>query len=173
MSPTAFLFTWIIENGQDIQMKDVMRRSYYWPYMVCQIYTTVTCSCRFARNGIGDNRLQLLQLFPVNDQPEFIAKDFLGLLRRTLNSSSVVLLGGDCFQDLASVLRPYNKLVLQIFFFLMDRWVVLYYVLTSLLTKHFVQFVKTHFKKLCTFSERNVWILRRSTTDGWTYETIR
>jgi Integrase zinc binding domain/Integrase core domain len=139
-----------IENPGAHRMFRTIRRSFFWPRMVEDVYDTVRQCDLCARNRISEKRrTNPLKLFPAKGPLESVAMAILGPLPRTKHGNRFLLVIADRFSKVTNKvpLRTVNALSVARAF--CDHRAYVYGPPVSLLTDNGPQFTAKFFQAVC------------------------
>ena len=123
------------------RMYNTMRRKYYWPSMVADVYAWVAQCSGCARNRVhGQTHTSLMRLFPATEPFSGLAMDLLGPLPTSRNGHRFILVICDRFTKLTRAIPLKVTTALAIASVFLDHWVAAYGVPDTVLTDNGPQF---------------------------------
>jgi Integrase zinc binding domain/Integrase core domain len=142
--PTA-----VANPGSHIMFR-TMRRSFYWPLMVEDVYETVRKCDACARNRISERRhTTFLQLFPAKGQLESVAMDILGPFPRTKHGNRFLLVFADRHTKVTRTVPLRTVTALSVARAFVNQWVYVYGPPLSLITDNGPQFTAKFVQAAC------------------------
>jgi transposase InsO family protein len=131
-------------------MFQTIRRTFFWPKMVEDIYETVRQCDACARNRISERKhTKKLQLFPAKGPLESVAMDILGPLPRTKHGNRFLLAISDRFSKVTKTVPLRTVTALSVARAFCDHWAYAYLPPLSLLTDSGPQFTAKFFLDVC------------------------
>lgn len=118
--------------------------------MANDVYTTGSNCSACARNRVELKLKRRIQLFPASGPLEFIAIDILGPLPRTVNGNQLVVVMTVRYSQLTRALPSDETSSVHVENVFIDSWIVLYGILSYVLTYTEVKFTSKLFAVLCT-----------------------
>jgi hypothetical protein len=132
------------------RMFQTIRRSFFWPKMVEDVYETVRQCDTCARNRISERtHTNKLKLFPAKGPIESVAMDILGPLPRTKHGNRFLLVISDRFSKVTKTVPLRTVTALSVARAFCDHWVYSYGPPLSLLTDNGPQFTAKFFLAVC------------------------
>jgi transposase InsO family protein len=140
----------VVAHPGSHRMFRTMRRSFFWPHMVEDIYETVRQCDLCARNRIAEKRrTNPLKLFPPGGPLESVAMDILGPLPRTKHGNRFLLVIADRFSKVTKTVPLRTITALSVARAFCDHWAYIYGPPASLLTDNGPQFTAKFFQAAC------------------------
>ena len=132
------------------RMFRTIRRSFFWPRMVEDVYETVRQCDLCARNRMSEKRrTNPLKLFPARGPLESVAMDILGPLPRTKHGNLFLLVIADRFSKVTKTVPLRTVTALSVARAFCDHWAYVYGPPVSLLTDNGPQFTAKFFQAVC------------------------
>jgi RNase H-like domain found in reverse transcriptase/Reverse transcriptase (RNA-dependent DNA polymerase)/Integrase zinc binding domain/Chromo (CHRromatin Organisation MOdifier) domain/Integrase core domain len=132
------------------RMFQTIRRTFFWPKMVEDVYETVRQCDACARNRISERKhTNKLQLFPAKGPLESVAMDILGPLPRTKHGNRFLLVISDRFSKVTKTVPLRTVTALSVARAFCDHWAYAYGPPLSLLTDNGPQFTAKFFLAVC------------------------
>jgi transposase InsO family protein len=127
-----------------------LRRHYYWPRMVSDVYQVVAQCDQCLQERLALRRPQGdMTLFPAHEPLDYVAIDILGPLPRTKKGNQYLLVIADRFSKLVRTV-PLSRITAAIVAWaFMEQWVYLYGPPRLLLSDNGRQFTSAFFKTCC------------------------
>ena len=127
-----------------------LRRAYFWPGMVADIYETVRQCNVCAQNRITERgKTNPLKLFPAKGPLESVAMDILGPLPKTKHGNRFLLVITDRYSKVTKTVPLRIITALSVAKSFCDHWVFAYGAPVSLLTDNGPQFTAKFFQAVC------------------------
>ena len=123
------------------KMYQSLRRHYYWPSLVADVYGWVASCATCAKNRLMETRqTSAMRLFPATEPFASIAVDLLGPLPRTPEGYDYLLVMCDRFTKLTRVAPLKDTTAIDIVSQLLDVWIASYGIPDSILSDNGPQF---------------------------------
>lgn len=153
MQPDILHFTLPPIAGQPGQRNiyDALRRSYYWPHMANDIYTTVSKCENCVPNGNRDLHRNKLNLYPAASPLKFFATNILGPLPMTTQRNKYVLEVTDRYSKATRAISTPKTILANIAKLFPDHRIVSFEIPAYLLTDNGPRFVKSFLSFICSY----------------------
>jgi len=123
-----------------------MRRRYYWPYMVTDIYNTITKCTTCARNRLSLRRhTSPLTLFPATEPLTDLSVDIFGRILATKAGIRFILVITDLFSKLTKCVALRRIIAISVASAIIDAWVACYGPPDRILSNQGPQFMSNFF----------------------------
>lgn len=123
------------------RMYQTLRKKYYWPSLVADVYGYVAACATCAKNRLMESRqTSSMRLFPATEPFAAIAVDLLGPLPRTPEGYEYLLVMCDRFTKLTRVSPLKDITAVDVLSELLDVWVASYGIPDSILSDNGPQF---------------------------------
>ena len=141
------------------RMFETIRRTFYWPSMGVDVYTTARQCSSCARENVKLRKhASSMKLFPAAKPLEFLAIDLLGPLPRTPKGFRYILVITDRYSKLTRVVPLKNMTALTVAKAFCEHWVYPYGPPAYLLSDNGGQFASRYFQAVCsTLGIRNLF----------------